>query len=431
MRRRKSILANGTVVYSDLLVGTHSVALGQIASNCAVAGSNPRSAAVTEGAITDVGFDVTCEELPRGTLEVTTSVTNNFDPDGFGVLVDGKPVGEVDVDSSASLVVPAGSIAVELDGIAPNCAVQGEHPRGVDLGEGESRSVLFEIRCESPADGRIVVIGRPPSIPSGSWGVSIMNSDGSGRFFVFDCKAVCLRPRWSPDGSEIVFAWPDQNESVRHLHLISKDGRSVRQITAGRHVDGFAAWSPDAAWIVFARLDSDNLGTPGDRPWRLFKVRSDGTELTQFPVPPDGVADLEPHWSPDGSKIVFVRKGESTDTGELVEMLMTISPDGTALDTIVPNSPVLPSGEPEYYDRSPAWSPDGSRIAFDRRMHSGLDPSGRSRSATATRDRSVMPAGGTLLPGSCLISPLPAPGSRAPRAGRRTTSDRCRRARRR
>ncbi len=52
---------------------------------------------------------------------------------------------------------------------------------------------------------------------------------------------------------------------------------------------------------------------------------------------------LQPAWSPDGSRIAFnLAQGD----------LYLINPDGTGLSQLVPNG------------RHPAWSPDGTRIAY-------------------------------------------------------------------
>ncbi len=71
--------------------------------------------------------------------------------------------------------------------------------------------------------------------------------------------------------------------------------------------------------------------------------------------------DLYPAWSPDGSSVAFVR------TDSLKDYLMVVGKDGTGLRTIV-SSDSFPRNAPNGYIFAkfvtPSWSPDGQRIAF-------------------------------------------------------------------
>jgi dipeptidyl aminopeptidase/acylaminoacyl peptidase len=62
---------------------------------------------------------------------------------------------------------------------------------------------------------------------------------------------------------------------------------------------------------------------------------------------------VEPAWSPDGSMIAFKRSSEDGSTG-----IYVMSANGTDVRRLTMN----PSGE----DENPSWSPDGSTIAFSR-----------------------------------------------------------------
>lgn len=75
---------------------------------------------------------------------------------------------------------------------------------------------------------------------------------------------------------------------------------------------------------------------------QLWRINSDGTHLTQLTDMPDGAFD--PAWSPDGTRIAFTSAGD----------LRLMNPDGT-------NIRALPQSGDESH---PAWSPDGSRIAY-------------------------------------------------------------------
>jgi dipeptidyl aminopeptidase/acylaminoacyl peptidase len=68
----------------------------------------------------------------------------------------------------------------------------------------------------------------------------------------------------------------------------------------------------------------------------------------QVTSPPDDTDDRVPDWSPDGSKIVFQRPGQSS-----VE-IWVVDADGG-------NPTRITSGETHFV---PAWSPDGLKIVF-------------------------------------------------------------------
>ncbi len=79
----------------------------------------------------------------------------------------------------------------------------------------------------------------------------------------------------------------------------------------------------------------------------LYTMRADGSDLRQVTF---GTTDKEPAWSPDGSRIAYARFA-----------------DGTSFDIVVMDAdgsnPLVLVASPEQ-DTQPAWSPDGSLIAY-------------------------------------------------------------------
>jgi Tol biopolymer transport system component len=160
----------------------------------------------------------------------------------------------------------------------------------------------------------------------------VMNADGSNA----GSLGPGLSPAWSPNGRRLVFdTVVNRNYDV---WLMAHDGRARRRVTTNAAPDYFAAWSPDARFIVFT---SDRGGED------LFVIGADGRNerrLTTDPRPDWGAA-----WSPDGSRIAFA--GNSRDNLE-VEV---VNVDGSG------RVPLTDHPERDY---DPAWSPDGTRIAF-------------------------------------------------------------------
>ena len=86
---QQSVSANGSRTFENLPVGSHSVELRDVAGNCAVNGSNPRSVDVGTDGGTAL-FLVTCEGgAPTADLQVNVTTTgNDLDSDGYTVLLD-------------------------------------------------------------------------------------------------------------------------------------------------------------------------------------------------------------------------------------------------------------------------------------------------------------------------------------------------------
>ncbi|MFJ9038895.1 amidohydrolase family protein [Streptomyces sp. NPDC102406] len=140
------------------------------------------------------------------------------------------------------------------------------------------------------------------------------------------------RPQFSPDGGSVVVS--AYQGGGFHLWLLDADGGAPRRLTDGPWDDRGPAWSPDGTRVAFA---SERGGDPvTGSPYRIWvvDVRDGGLRrLTGVPGqsgPGQGGAweDFDPTWSPDGTRVLFVR-GVVTAAGTLrAATIASVAADG-------------------------------------------------------------------------------------------------------
>jgi eukaryotic-like serine/threonine-protein kinase len=129
------------------------------------------------------------------------------------------------------------------------------------------------------------------SYPEGM--IWVANADGSGRReLTFTPMQAAGSPRWSPDGSEIVFPGRENGAHWR-IYLVSPQGGDPRPLTSGDTNEFGASWSPDGTSIVLGGSPFDELQLKAG-----IHILNLATRQT-IDVP--GSAGLFPgDWSPDG-----------------------------------------------------------------------------------------------------------------------------------
>jgi len=238
---------------------------------------------------------------------------------------------------------------------------------------------------------------------TGTFQIYIMDPDGSNLFQLTNLTNGAVFPALSPDGQRVMFVSGPVDafgNPIPDLFLVNVDGTSLTQLTH----DGKSQaprWSPDGSHIVFARVGDSadpRFLPPFDVPPNVIAtMRVDGTGT--FDVLTSDVWDsFAPMYTPDGNHIVFV-----SSLNGLVSATWIMNTDGSNKTLLTPPPPELSPGDVSadglhialmnhqdtgqptsiftmnidgsglkrltaagaQHDNAPSFSPDGTKIVFD------------------------------------------------------------------
>ncbi|HEX7981728.1 MAG TPA: S9 family peptidase [Gemmatimonadaceae bacterium] len=212
----------------------------------------------------------------------------------------------------------------------------------------------------------------------------IVNTDGTELRPLVDPTREASSPRWSPDGSRVLFVssvgdksdlfvrWMDTGQEAKLTHL----EESPRGL----------AWSPDGQWIAFTMFVPDDRkpfvqlpAKPDGADWGpevkfidQLQYRYDGRGYLRaghrhvFVVPASGGTsrqltdgpwdDGEPRWAPDGASLLFSAKRiADADYEPLGSEVYEVQASGGAVKALTTR---------KGPDEEPVVSPDGTLIAY-------------------------------------------------------------------
>jgi hypothetical protein len=136
-------------------------------------------------------------------------------------------------------------------------------------------------------------------------------------------------------------------------------GANQHQVTNGpgnADLETDPAWAPGGHWIAFRAILAGQLCN------RIAVVRPDGTGRRTLTAcsrqSMGGTQDFSPTWSQDGDRIAFWRSYDVT-LRRRIDRIMVMRRDGAGVHPVTPLS---------MSASDPAWSPDGTEIAFTRHV---------------------------------------------------------------
>lgn len=217
------------------------------------------------------------------------------------------------------------------------------------LANGQEVSILFQRQQDSNiysinpdgSDLRKVAEGRDPvRSPDGQSlvvrqgrNVVIYSSEGT----VFASLGEGFGHTWSPDGQQVVFQGP------KGITIVNKDGSGERALSAeGRSPH----WSPSSPSMIYCNVERPTSIDAID----LYRISID-TGVSERVLEYTHIPDIRQPFSPDGTRL-FV--SDCLDGSSCVKVL-----------TLATGELVQIGPEGRVGAQRPAWSPDGTHIAFE------------------------------------------------------------------
>ncbi len=159
-------------------------------------------------------------------------------------------------------------------------------------------------------------------------------------------------PALSPSGDRVVFAWTNEQGNNVDIYVKMVSGGPPLRITTNPLTDTNPVWSPDGQRIAFVRTGAAGVDTENG----YYIVSAMGGDERKV-APSHGVPNMNGGsniaWSPTGRSLVFCdRRGPGTPSG-----MFSVELDTHSVKTLI---------EAPGYVLNPAFSPDGSKLAYTR-----------------------------------------------------------------
>ncbi len=154
-------------------------------------------------------------------------------------------------------------------------------------------------------------------------------------------------------------AFSSNRDGDFEIYTMNADGSDVQRVTTATGDDTKPAWSRDKTKLAFASERDGNSEI------YVVNVRDGKPSGPEQRITNDPAFDGAPSWNPNGTQLAF--ESNRAERGKIAIYVANVTTRAVFQLTL----------RPEFNDRSPAWSPDGLQIAFESAERSdGQSPEG-------------------------------------------------------
>lgn len=190
---------------------------------------------------------------------------------------------------------------------------------------------------------------------AGNWDIYVISVNGGQPMKVTDGPEHELHPSWSPDGKRLIYCKLGSKSQRWELWVVDVENPGFR-----RFLDYglFPQWCPDAAQPKILLQRARGRGSRYFGVWTIDYINGDAVHPTEI-LSAGNAAIINPAWSPDGSRLVFVTVVEPNDNSD--EDMPVEQSDIWIANLDGSGRINLTNGR--YANYQPIWSSDG-RVYF-------------------------------------------------------------------